>query len=89
MYYLKNYFRENKEYVIAIFNEEIYKNFMGDEDNKNIKKISEENIAKLNEVLNYYKNYLFESKKDDINLIGKIIQNNEENYEQYEYDNAI
>ena len=80
---IKNFFKDNREYAIKLFNEEIYKYFKGDENNKNIVKISEENITKLNEILKYYKNYLFESKKDDINAIDKIIQNNEGNYEQY------
>ena len=39
---------------------------------------------KLNEVLKYYKDFLFESKKEDINLIENLLKNYKiDNYEKY------
>ena len=40
-------------------------------------------LDKLNIVLNYYKNYYFESKQNDINSIQEIINNRNGNYEKY------
>ncbi len=49
-------------------------------------------IILLKDVLAYYKNYLFESKKEDINIIEEII-NNEKNVEFFnylhDYENAV
>ena len=55
-----------------------------------IKNIPEIDLIKLKEVLKYYKDYLFESKKNDINNIDNIINNNIFNYEDYlkDYDKA-
>ena len=41
------------------------------------------NIKKLKEILNYYKAFLFESKKEDIDKIQDIIENNKKGYENY------
>ena len=56
--------------------------------------ISEYNLNKLKEILKYYKDYLFESKKEDINIISNIINNKKsynkkylENYEKSTYIN--
>ena len=47
-------------------------------------------IKQLNEILNYYKAFLFESKKEDIMKIKDILLNNKEGYEKYlsDYDMA-
>ena len=54
------------------------------------KKIPNSDIIKLNEVKNYYNNYLFESKKNEINEIDKILKSNKDGYENYlkDYDDA-
>ena len=39
--------------------------------------------TELKEILQYYKNYLFESKRNDINRIEQIIRNQNGNFEQY------
>ena len=53
------------------------------------KPIPKLDLIKINEVLNYYKEYLFESKKEDIKIIENIINNNEEFYFIYLYDYNI
>ena len=40
-------------------------------------------IDDLNEILNYYKNFLFDSKKEEIENIENIIKNNNGNYNDY------
>ena len=52
--------------------------------NKYISKI------KLKEILKYYKEFCFETKKDDIKIIENIIKNNKKDYKKYlsEYDIA-
>ena len=54
------------------------------------KKISDSDRIKLNEIMNYYINYLFESKNNEINEIKNIIKNNKNGYEKYllDYDSA-
>ena len=39
--------------------------------------------SKLKEVLNYYKEFKFESKEEDIKKLEYIIKNNDNNYEEY------
>ena len=88
----------NKNSLLKIFNQDIYEFFIAQntKDNKSINKEVKidynYDINKLNEVLNYYKNYLFESKINDINLIENAIKNNSELvlYQQYlnDYDIA-
>ena len=49
-------------------------------------------LNKLKEILLYYESFLFETKKDDINIIKTIFKNNQnENYERYlkDYETAI
>ena len=50
---------------------------------QDINKISEDNINKLNIILEYYNNFESESKSKEINEIKDIIKNNKNNYEQY------
>ena len=53
------------------------------------KSIPKSDLIKINEVLNYYKEYLFESKKEDIKIIENIINNNKGFYYIYLYDYDI
>ena len=98
----------NKEILLKIFKEENYESFKKDNNEEEKKKKDEEkiiidieenkdkekkeNINKLKEILVFYKNYKFTSKKDDIIKIEKIIENGDlgKNDEQYliDYDNA-
>ena len=50
----------------------------------------DKNINKLKEILKYYKNFYFETKKEDIKIIEDIIKNKKKDYEKYlnEYDIA-
>ena len=54
------------------------------------KKIPKKDLIKLKEVLNYYKECVFESKKEDIVIIENIIKNNKLNYKKYleDYDST-
>ena len=63
----------NKELLIKIFNKDIYDYFI----KENIP------INDLKEILNYYQNFLFESKKDEIKRIEDIIKNNNVDYNKY------
>ena len=47
------------------------------------KKIPESDLVKLNAILQYYKNFYFYSKKNDINKIEDIIKNNSMDYQNY------
>ena len=47
------------------------------------KEIPKEDEEKLKEVLNYYKKYLFDSKRQDIIIISNIIKYNMGNYKEY------
>ena len=83
-----NYFNEekNKERLIEIFGNDNYENFKNINNNsKEKKKLNDETINNLNIVLKYYKNYLFESKKEEIILLEKAIQKGEE----FEYKNYL
>ena len=53
-------------------------------------KIPQKDLIQLKEILNYYKTFLFESKREDINLIEDAIKNNNLNYKIYlkDYDIA-
>ena len=55
-----------------------------------INKISDKELEQLKEVLEYYKNYLFKSKKEEIKLIERIIESNKGEYQIYlkEYELA-
>ena len=76
----------NRQLLLEIFTQEQIDNYI----NQNNYKISEENINKLNEVIQYYTNYFFESKKKEIEEIRDIIKNQKNNYEPYlkEYEIA-
>ena len=69
---LFKYFNDenNKNRLLEIFKEDEYQYFKDEKNHpkKKEKKISEENLNKLKIVLNYYNNYEFQSKKDDINI---------------------
>ena len=79
---------KNKEFLIKIFHKECIEYFL----NK-CKEINKKEIIELEEIKNYYQNFLFESKKDDIILIEDYFKNNNreiKNYEKYlkDLDNA-
>ena len=85
---LFEYFNDenNRDRLLQIFKEEEYEYFKDEKNHPKKKKerISEENLNKLNIVLNYYKNYLFKTKKDQIEFLEKGINNGEE-FEYKEY----
>ncbi len=78
--YFKN--EKNKDKLIKIFNEDAYK-YVIEEVSKLEKKNESIDYSKLKEVLKYYNDFLFESKKKEINLIKEIIENNKGNFEEY------
>ena len=86
---LLKYFNDenNKEYLLQIFEQDEYEFFKNEDNNKNEKikeKLSEENISKLKIVLNYYKNYLFKTKEQQIISLEKAINKGEEfDYKEY------
>ena len=87
---LLKYFNDenNKEYLLQIFEQDEYEFFKNEDNNKNEKikeKLSEEIIKELNIVLNYYKHYKFESKKDDI----IFLENGKQKGEEFEYKNHL
>ena len=74
--------KENKLlYIIKIFADSEYY----------FQQISENEIVKLKEILNYYKNILFKSKKEEIISIENIIKNNKGFCKEYlkDYNEAI
>ena len=80
----------NKDSLLKIFNEDSYEFFkmLGQNLMKKMKEESNENIDEnklneLKEILNYYKNYLFESKIEDIKIIEEIIKNKNGKYKEY------
>ena len=81
---LFEYFNDinNKEYILKIFNKESIESFINEM----------ELVKKLNEILLYYKNYFFESKKEDIASINQEIIDlkGNINYDKYlaDYDTA-
>ena len=83
---LGKYFNDekNKEILLKIFSEEQYEFFK--KENKGFEKKKDIDYTELKEVLNYYKGYLFESKKEDIKRIEKIMENNEVDYKEYLID---
>ena len=69
---LMEYFNDenNKVLLLKIFTKESYEFFKNQNgENKNIDK------NKLNEILNYYKQFHFDSKKEDIKLIENYVRN--------------
>ena len=80
---LFNYFNEkdNKKKLIEIFGQDAYDYFIINYTVKKEKTINDNDnidINKLKEILKYYNNYLFESKKDDINIIETSFNNDRE-----------
>jgi hypothetical protein len=53
-------------------------------------KIPESDYNKLKEILTYYKNFCFESKKEEIAILTNLLENNWGKYKNYlnEYDKA-
>ena len=82
-YLLNKYFNDNNNKIILnqIFNEDIIEYFKNN--NNHIKFF---NYNNLNEVLKYYKDYKFESKKNEILLIEKIIKNKDVDFEHFLQD---
>ena len=83
---LLNYFNneENRELLLKIFEKEVYEYFKDEKNHpKKKKKISEEDKNNLSIVLNYYINYCFESKKEDIKLIEKALKNENVDYQKF------
>ena len=76
---LFSYLEENKnqEIISKIFNPEEIALLLEQEI------ISDENISKLKEVLEYYQKFFFRSKAHDINTLKEIIENKKGNYLQY------
>ena len=90
-----NYFSEtnNKQILVKIFDLETYEFILGasakylNQNKKN--NVNKEIIEKAKEILKYYKQYLPETKKDDIISIEEIIKNNSDEYEKYLIDYEI
>ena len=83
---LYDYFNneENKDILMKIFEKDILENCKNELEHQiNKKKITKEEIEKLTIVLNYYKNYFFESKKEDIIIIEKAIKKKNVDYEKF------
>ena len=91
-----NYFlaQNNKSKLLEIFDLEVYEFILkasADYINQNkIKKIDIDIINKLEEILKYYKQYMPETKKEEIISIEDIIKNNSYKYENYlkDYEKA-
>ena len=77
---LNNYFRNNnnKESLLKIFNKETFL-FFKENNNYYIKNL----IRDLNQIVNYFKDFKFETKKNEIILIEEIIKNKKGEYEKY------
>ena len=77
---LNDYFRNNnnKESLLKIFNKETFL-FFKENNNYYIKNL----IKDLNQIVNYYKDFKFETKKNEIILIEEIIKNKKGEYEKY------
>ena len=90
---LVKYFSDenNKDVILKIFNPEVYDFLKNEFIGKIQKRINDQDINKLNLILKYYQEFLFESKSNDINLIEQIITKNNGNYEQYmeDYNTAL
>jgi hypothetical protein len=89
-----NYFNDanNRETILKIFNQDIIQYFNEHYMDKSINKEKKDeinDINKLNEILNYYKNYLFISKKNQINILEEIVRNKNGNYKEYLHDYDI
>ena len=75
---------ENKDILMKIFEkDDILEYFKTVIEHQNKKKITKEEINQLTIVLNYYNNYFFESKKEDIKIIEKAIKNEHVDYQKF------
>ena len=70
-------YKNNKEILLKVFNKDIYEYFKNS------------NFIFLKEVLMYYRDYKFESKKKDIIIIEEIIKNKKDDYKKYLSDYEI
>ena len=78
----------NKEFLIKIFHKEYIEFFLNE-----CNEINKKETIELEEIKNYYQNFLFESKKDNIILIEDCLKNNNleiKKYNEYlkDLDNA-
>ena len=84
---MTTYFKkeENKKILLKIFTQDEFDWFLNSTKEKiSKKKLSKEIISDLNIVLNNYKNYYFESKKDEINFLEDAIKKEDEfDYKKY------
>ena len=81
---------KNKDILLQIFKQDVYDFFKDEKNHPRImaKKFEEEVVQKLKIVLNYYKNYFFQSKKEEINLIEKI-KSEKDDYKKFLADLEI
>ena len=81
--YFKN--EENKSIILKIFTQDDFDWFLNEtKENLLKKKLSDEIINDLNLVLNYYKNFYFESKKEEIKFLEEAIKKGDEfDYKKY------
>ena len=101
--YQINFLYEQKKFILKLYKSDELFNFKITKD-KNYSKLEyilrmmldsdfyfKDQLEKLKEILIYFKNFLFESKKEDIDIIENIIKNNKKEYFQYlyYYDTAI
>ena len=88
------FIKENENYLIKLFDKEVYEFILAKKEehinNNNYKNEIKINNDKINEIMNYYKQYYPESKKNDINEMEKIIENNSGDYDKYlnDYETA-
>ena len=75
---------ENKKILLDIFTQDDFDWFLNETKENLTIKLSEEIINNLNIVLNYYKNFYFESKKEEIKFLEEAIKKGEEfDYKKY------
>ena len=74
---IDNVLKDRLDYIIKFLVDSNYYYF------KLKKIIPESDLIKLNVILQYYKNFYFYSKKNDINKIEDIIKNNSMDYQKY------
>jgi len=85
-YFLDN---KNKDSLLRIFGQDSYDFFLNEsiQINEIEKKEKNEKINKLKQILEYYKTFFFESKKEDISSIENAINNHGDlDYKKYEPD---
>ena len=86
---LSKYFidNNNKDSLLRIFGQDSYDFFLKESTKLNEKVIKNEKINKLQQILDYYKTFFFESKKEDISSIENAINDQGDlDYKKYESD---